>query len=79
MIQELERYPTSQSNIFWNMIRSIEELAPGIYIADFRGDEGIRIREEFICPSLTTHSGGGVRHERLLIEVVGDENSTDTD
>ena len=55
------------------MIRELKELAPGLYVADFRGDEGIRIREEFICPSLTTHSGGGVRHERLLIEVVADD------
>lgn len=43
------------------MIRELEELAPGLYVADFRNDEGIRIREEFICPTLTAH-GGGVLH-----------------
>ncbi len=55
------------------MIRNIQDLAPGLYIADFREDEGVRIREVFICPTLTTHSGGGIVHERLLIEVTSDE------
>lgn len=59
------------------MIRELEELAPGLYIADFREDEGVRIREEFICPTLTTHSGGGIVHERLLIEVSDEDQASD--
>ena len=29
-------------------------------VADYRGDEGLRIRKELISPTLTAHSGGGV-------------------
>lgn len=59
------------------MIRELYELAPGLYIADFRNDEGIRIREEFICPTLTAHGGGGIAHERLLIEVIDEDQASD--
>lgn len=37
-------------------------------IADYRQDEGLRIRKELISPTLTAHSGGGLPHEVLLIE-----------
>lgn len=40
------------------MIRKLKDLSVGQYIADYRYDEGIRIREEFICPTLTAKRGG---------------------
>ena len=36
-------------------------------VADYRGDEGLRIRKNFISPTLTAHSGGGLPHQILII------------
>lgn len=52
------------------MIRDLRKLnRGGHYIADYRADEGIRVREDAISPTLTSHTGGGISHEILLIEV----------
>lgn len=59
------------------MIRSLEDLPPGLYVADYRGDEGIRIREDFICPTLTAHNGGGIGNEKLLIVVTDEDTKCD--
>lgn len=59
------------------MIRSLKDLPPGLYVADYRGDEGIRIREDFICPTLSSHTGGGVRHDKLLIVVTDEDTKCD--
>lgn len=36
-------------------------------IADYRSDEGLRIRDRLISPTITAHSGGGLPHEILLL------------
>lgn len=41
------------------MIRGLENLKCGQYIGDFRYDEGFRIREDNVCPCLSSHAGGG--------------------
>lgn len=58
------------------MIRDLKELnRGGYYFADFRYDEGIRIREEKVCPTLLAMSDRGIGGESLsgyplLIEVI---------
>lgn len=41
------------------MIRTLKNLKPGKYVADYRYDEGIRIRDSFVSPTLTLKLGGG--------------------
>ena len=60
------------------MIRDIKRLRGGCYVADFRYDEGIRIREDGISPCLSTPTGGGVSQMLLVIEVI-DENQESND
>lgn len=60
------------------MIRDIKKLRGGCYVADFRYDEGIRIRDDSICPCLSTPTGGGVSQMLLVIEVF-DENKESND
>ena len=55
------------------MIKDIMKLRGGYYVADFRYDEGIRIRDDKICPCLSTPTGGGISQMLLVIEVI-DEN-----
>ena len=59
------------------MIKDLNQLPCGVYIGDFRYDEGFRIREEFISPTLTSHTGGGIVHEILLIEVSDEDKASD--
>lgn len=35
------------------MIRDLKLLRGGVYVMDFRFDEGVRVRDEFISPTLT--------------------------
>lgn len=66
------------------MIRDIRHISEvGYYFADFRYDEGIRIREEKVCPTLLAMSGRGMGDNSfsgypLLIEVTEGED-TDCD
>lgn len=59
------------------MTRKLKKLKPGKYIADFRYDEGIRIRNSFISPTLTRKRDGGgtqgLSESIYLIEVYDDE------
>lgn len=41
------------------MIRDLTTLPEGTYIADFRYDEGFRVRDDGVCPCLSTPTGGG--------------------
>lgn len=52
------------------MIRTLKNLKPGKYVADYRSDEGFRIRADFVSPTVTAHSGGGIPHDIILIEVL---------
>lgn len=45
----------------------------GDYVADFRYDEGIRIRDDNICPCLSTPTGGGISQMLLVIEVIDED------
>lgn len=45
-----------------------------IKLADYRQDEGLRIRHDLIAPTLTAHSGGGLGHFKYLIEVTDNES-----
>ena len=38
---------------------SIKSLCPGVYVADIRADEGVRVRKDFISPCLHTPQGWG--------------------
>lgn len=63
-----------------NMIRDIRLLGGGKYIADFRYDEGIRVREEFISPTLVKSQrdgDGGLSNQIFLIEVNEDGMEAD--
>lgn len=55
------------------MIRTFKKLRGGQYIADFRYDEGIRIREEFVSPTLVSsqkaETDDGLSGKILLITV----------
>lgn len=55
------------------MIRNIDEIIRrgGCYVGDFRYDEGIRIREDFISPTLCARHGNNssISGMVLLIEV----------
>ena len=59
------------------MIRDLTTLQVGQYIADFRSDEGVRIREGNISPCITTPTGGGVSHMILIIEVLDESTKRD--
>ena len=55
---------------------SIKSLRPGVYVADIRADEGVRVRKDFISPCLHTPQGGAETTLPMVIEVekVGYEN-----
>lgn len=55
------------------MIRTFDNLPTGEYGADYRYDEGIRIRGEKIYPCVTTRAGSGPSASPLYIKV----NNTD--
>lgn len=60
------------------MIYDIRKLNEGGYVADFRYDEGIRIREEFISPCLTqklTFSGDKLDNQCILLVMVNEKSS----
>ena len=60
------------------MIRTLKGLRGGQYIADFRYDEGIRIREEFVSPTLKrTNDIDGLSNRIYLITI--EDGKTDTD
>lgn len=61
------------------MIKSFKELRGGQYVADFRYDEGIRVREEFVSPTLTKslREDGSISNCLILIEVKEDGMETD--
>lgn len=63
------------------MIRSFNGLVVGQYVADFRYDEGIRVREEFVSPTLTKslRETESISNCLILIEVKDNEMETDTD
>ena len=55
------------------MIRDIKKLRGGCYIADFRHDEGIRVREDAISPCLcSSQNGRDLSTSILLIEVINE-------
>lgn len=54
-----------------------KELKKGIYVADFRFDEGLRIRDEFVSPCLNSKSGGGFSREIFLLIVDEDQRSNE--
>ena len=56
------------------MIRTLKGLPKGKYIADFRVDEGIRIREEFIAPTIHQGLGGGGGITRMILVIINDED-----
>lgn len=50
-----------------------------MYVADFRFDEGIRIREKFISPCLCANNDfHNISNSFLLIEVMEKENKTNS-
>lgn len=49
------------------MIRGLENLKCGQYIGDFRYDEGFRIREDNVCPCLSSHAGVGVSNMPMIL------------
>lgn len=51
------------------------ELKKGKYVADYRYDEGLRVRQDFVSPCLQAKSGGGLPHDILLIIVNEDKRS----
>ena len=58
------------------MIKSLKHLNRGGYVADFRLDEGIRIREDFISPCLQAslkHNRNELTNCILYIEVYEDQ------
>lgn len=63
------------------MIRTLKGLRGGQYIGDFRYDEGIRIREEFVSPTLVssqrTNYIDGLSNRIYLITIK--DGKTDTD
>ena len=64
------------------MIRDLNELknrGGRWYVADFRFDEGIRIREDPICATLARNQDGrSISNSLFLIEVIGEEGETMT-
>lgn len=59
------------------MIRDLITLPEGTYIADFRYDEGFRVRDDGVCPCLSTPTGGGVSQMILVIEVTDENKASD--
>lgn len=59
------------------MIKGIDTLKSGQYIGDFRYDEGFRIREEDVCPCLSSHSGGGISNMPMIL-IIEDTNEDKT-
>lgn len=56
-------------------LRKILNSGEGIYVADYRYDEGIRIRDEFISPTLcANHDQRDIARMILIIEVVNDKS-----
>jgi len=49
------------------MIKDLNTLKNGLYIGDFRYDEGFRIREDNVCPCLSSHAGGGVSNMPMIL------------
>lgn len=51
-----------------------------IEVCDFRYDEGLRSRvEKQICPTITTHTGGGISSGAMIKEIETIENQTPHD
>ena len=59
------------------MIRDIKKLRGGYYGADFRFDEGIRVREEGVFPCLCSSMNGEISKCILLIEVINENQEPD--
>lgn len=62
------------------MIKDITKLNRGGYVADYRFDEGIRIREEFISPCLTsslTDSGDKLDNNSIFLVIVNEVDGTE--
>ena len=59
------------------MIRDIKKInRGGLYFADFRYDEGVRVREEAICPTLCrAKDGRTISNTILLIEITDDKDN----
>lgn len=56
-------------------LRKILNSGGGIYVADYRYDEGIRIRDEFISPTLcANHDQRDLARMILIIEVINDKS-----
>ncbi len=64
------------------MIRTFKKLRGGQYIADFRYDEGIRIREEFVSPTLVSsqkaENDDGLSKKIFLITVYEGKERNET-
>lgn len=61
------------------MIRDLRILRGGYYGADFRFDEGIRVREEDCFPCLCASMNGEISKCILLIEVIDENKEPDND
>lgn len=59
------------------MIRDIKKInRGGLYFADFRYDEGVRVREDPISPTLCKdHDMRGMSSAILLIEITDDKDN----
>lgn len=61
------------------MIRDLRILRGGCYGADFRFDEGIRVREDEVFPCLCSSMNGAISKCVLLIEVIDEDQKHDND
>ena len=59
----------NEKNNKYSMMRTIKGLPDGIYAADFRHDEGVRIRAQCISPCLVTKGGRSISGNPLCITV----------
>lgn len=59
------------------MIRDLRVLRGGYYGADFRFDEGIRVREEGVFPCLCSSMNGEISKCILLVEVIDESKELD--
>ena len=59
------------------MIKDLNALPQGIYVADFRYDEGFRVRDDGVCPCLSTPTGGGASQSIYVIEVTDENQASD--
>ena len=52
------------------MIRDLRLLGGGHYVMDYRIDEGVRVREEYIAPTLTRQEYRGLGGDNCITGMV---------